>query len=91
MNKSDLVRIISVKYEMNLDDAERAVSAFFDTISDGLKEGKRVELRGLGAFTARDYDGYLGRNPKTGEAVTVPPKRLPYFKPGKDLKEAANN
>lgn len=90
MTKSDLVKLISEKNEITMDKAELAVSKFFDALSDGLKKGRRVELRGFGSFQIREYDGYMGRNPKTGEMIPVPPKRLPFFKTGKEVKDALN-
>jgi integration host factor subunit beta len=63
------------------------VSRFFDAMADALAKGDRVEMRGLCSFFVKEYGGYTGRNPKTGAHVTVKPKRLPFFKPGKELKE----
>ena len=90
MTKSDLIRWVSVTSEISYPDAENAVSAFFDTMADALKAGKRVELRGFGSFAIREYDGYMGRNPRTGETVNVAPKKMPFFKVGKDMKKAVN-
>lgn len=91
MTKSDLARWVSVKNGIQYIDAELAVDQFFKTICESLKAGKRVELRGFGSFSVRDYDGYMGRNPRTGEEIPVPPKRLPFFKVGKEMKEAVND
>ena len=90
VNKSDIVRIVSVKMGIPLATAEKAVSCFFDTITDGLADGKRAEIRGFGSFSAREYTGYTGRNPKTGEEVPIPPKVRPYFKAGKEIKNVLN-
>jgi integration host factor subunit beta len=90
MTKADLIRVISVKNDIPFPDAEQAVNTFFRVVSTGLKEGKRIEIRGFGTFQMREYDGYMGRNPRTGETVNVPPKRLPFFKVGKDLRDAVN-
>ena len=90
MTKSDLVRWVSVKNDIPHPDAEKIVNRFFSAMSEGLKAGRRVELRGFGTFSTRDYDGYMGRNPRTGEPVAVQPKRLPFFKVGKDMREAVN-
>ena len=90
MTKSDLIRWVSVKTEISYPEAEDAVNAFFDTMSAGLKRGSRVEFRGFGSFSVREYDGYMGRNPRTGETVNVAPKKLPFFKVGKELREAVN-
>lgn len=91
MTKSDLIRWISVKNGIQHPDAEVAVNKMFDMIMDALKDGKRVELRGFGSFSVREYDGYMGRNPRTGEKIPVPPKKLPFFKVGKDMREAVDN
>ena len=69
---------------------ERVVSAFFDSIIGQLQQGGRVELRGFGAFSTRDRDGRKGRNPRTGETVAVDAKRVPYFKPGKEMRLRLN-
>ena len=91
MTKSDLIRWVSVKNDIQYPDAEAAVNQFFKTVTEALKSGGRVELRGFGSFSVREYDGYMGRNPRTGEEIPVPPKRLPFFKVGKDMKEAVND
>ena len=91
MTKSDLIRVVSVKNDIPFPDAESAVNVFFQAMIDGMRSGKRIELRGFGTFAIREYDGYLGRNPRTGEPVNVPPKRLPFFKVGKDMREAVND
>ena len=69
---------------------ERLVSAFFDAITGQLQGGGRVELRGFGAFSARERDARKGRNPRTGDSVDVGAKRVPYFKPGKEMRERLN-
>ena len=71
-------------------DVERVVSVFFDSITDRLASGGRVELRGFGAFSTRARDARTGRNPRTGEAVDVTAKRVPYFKPGKEMRARLN-
>jgi integration host factor subunit beta len=91
MTKSDLVRWVSVKNELPFPDAEQAVNVFFQAMSAALRDGKRIELRGFGSFSIREYDGYMGRNPRTGEPVSVAPKRLPFFKVGKDMRDAVNS
>ena len=91
MTKSDLIRWVSVKNHIQHPEAEVAVNKFFETIMSALGDGKRVELRGFGSFSVREYDGYMGRNPRTGEPIPVPPKKLPFFKVGKDMKEAVDN
>jgi integration host factor subunit beta len=68
----------------------RIVATIFDEITDALAQGRRVELRGFGAFSTRDRDPRTGRNPRTGAAVKVDAKKVPYFKPGKELRERLN-
>lgn len=70
-----------------LDVARDAVNLFFSSIKESLVGGDRVEIRGFGSFTVKNYDGYTGRNPKTGASVTVPPKKLPVFRPGRELRK----
>jgi len=90
MTKSDLTRVVSVKNNVQFPDAETAVNAFFQTMIDGMRAGRRIELRGFGTFQVREYGSYIGRNPRTGEPVNVPPKRLPFCKVGKEMREAVN-
>jgi integration host factor subunit beta len=71
--------------------AEYVVDLIFDEMSRALLEGKRIEIRGFGAFSIREYKSYVGRNPKTGEKVSVPPKKLPFFKVGKELRERVDH
>lgn len=86
MNKSELSQKLAIEAYIPLLQAEQVASLFFDTIVDGLLEGERAELRGFGSFHMRDYDGYTGRNPKTGAVIEVAPKRMPFFKVGRELK-----
>jgi integration host factor subunit beta len=72
-------------------DVERIVSSVFEEITDALAAGDRVELRGFGAFSVKERDARIGRNPRTGEAVEVPAKRAPFFKTGKDLRDRMNS
>ena len=76
--------------ELRAEDIERAVDTFFDEIAGRLADGGRVELRGFGAFSTRQRDARSGRNPRTGESVSVPEKRVPYFKPGKEMRARLN-
>ena len=76
--------------ELRAEDVEQVVDIFFDEISQRLVEGGRVELRGFGAFSTRDREARLGRNPRTGEAVRVEAKRVPYFRPGKEMRRVLN-
>ena len=90
MNKSQLIKTLSERQEISLDEASVIVNTFFDSIKDSLQRGDRVEIRGFGSFKIKEYEGYQGRNPSTGEMVRVKPKRLPFFRVGKDLKEYLN-
>jgi integration host factor subunit beta len=87
MNKLELIS--ALKNEANISKAEAAkvVQIFFDSMSEAMARGERVEIRGLCSFFVKEYKSYVGRNPKTGEKVTIKPKRLPFFKSGKELKE----
>ncbi len=91
MTKADLVDQVSRSSELSKKDAEVIVQTVLDSIIESLKSGEKVELRGFGSFRLRDRASRQGRNPKTGEKVFVPAKRVPYFKPGKDLKELINS
>jgi len=91
MIRSELLQIIARENpELRAEDVERAVDTFFDEIAGQLARGGRVELRGFGAFSTRERDARRGRNPRTGESVFVPQKRVPYFKPGKDMRARLN-
>ena len=91
MNKSDLITALSEKEDLTEVDAFRIVNLVFDGFADALKNGGRIEIRGFGSFTVREYNGYRGRNPKTGEHVAVKPKKGVFFKPGKELKKNVDN
>jgi len=90
MKKSDLIAQLSEKEQLSGKEAFDIVNLVFDGFKDALREGGRVEIRGFGSFTVRDYSPYLGKNPKTGQRVQVGSKKLPYFKVGKELKERVN-
>ncbi|MEK6705705.1 MAG: HU family DNA-binding protein [Candidatus Poribacteria bacterium] len=90
MTKADLVLVISEKAHLQHKQAEMVVNLIFDMMSDALKKDDRIEIRGFGSFVNRTYGTYQGRNPKTGQVVQVPPKRVPFFKVGKELKEMVN-
>ena len=77
--------------DLRADEVEQVVDVFFDEITQRLAEGGRVELRGFGAFSTREREARVGRNPRTGESVSVPAKRVPYFKAGKEIKKRLNN
>jgi integration host factor subunit beta len=91
MTKAELVDEVSRNSDLNKKDAEVIVQTVLDSIVDSLKGGEKVELRGFGSFRLRSRASRQGRNPKTGETVFVPAKRVPYFKPGKDLKALINS
>ncbi|MGH9340010.1 MAG: integration host factor subunit beta [Acidobacteriota bacterium] len=90
MTKAELVDEVARTSDMSKKDAETIVQTVLDSIIDSLKAGEKVELRGFGSFRLRERASRLGRNPKTGEKVHVPAKKVPYFKPGKELKELIN-
>jgi integration host factor subunit beta len=87
MVKSELIENLAERADITLAKAEEIVDLFFDSVTDTLCGGDRVEIRGFGAFTVREYKAYEGRNPKTGEKIMVPPKRLPFWKTGMELKQ----
>lgn len=87
MNKSDLIVAVAKEAELPLRKAEEIVNLVFDTMSKALVDGDRIEIRGFGSFMVKEYKGYTGRNPKTGEQISVTDKKLPFFKTGKELKE----
>ncbi|MDL2272137.1 integration host factor subunit beta [Desulfovibrio sp. OttesenSCG-928-I05] len=90
MNKSELIKALSDECVLPVEEATLVVNTFFDSMKKALMEDSRVEIRGLGSFKIKLYEGYTGRNPKTGETVTVAPKRLPFFRAGKELKDYLN-
>lgn len=91
MIRSELVQKLADENQgLTLHEVEKIVDLFFEEIVDRLASGGRVELRGFGAFTTRSRDARIGRNPRTGEAVSVGAKRVPYFKPGKEMRERLN-
>jgi len=91
MTKAERVDEVSKNSDLNKKDAEVIVQTVLDSIVDSLKAGEKVELRGFGSFRLRNRASRQGRNPKTGEKVFVPAKRVPYFKPGKELKALINS
>ncbi|MGN3974856.1 integration host factor subunit beta [Tsuneonella sp. SYSU-LHT278] len=91
MIRSELLQAIARENpELRTEEVEQVVDIFFDEIGKRLAEGGRVELRGFGAFSTRDRSARKGRNPRTGEAVDVPAKKVPYFKPGKEMRRVLN-
>ncbi len=90
MNKSELVDSISQKLKLPLHESSSIVTTIIKTMSDSLANGDNIEIRGFGSFMVKTYGAYCGRNPKTGDKIEVPPKKLPFFKVGKELKERVN-
>ena len=87
MNKLELIQTMCTTNGLTKIEATRIVSIFFNQMATALEKGDRVEIRGLCSFYVKDYEGYTGRNPKTGETVEIAPKKLPFFKCGKGLRE----
>ncbi|MEW6351390.1 MAG: HU family DNA-binding protein [Thermodesulfobacteriota bacterium] len=90
MNKSDLVKALAKEMDLPMRKSEEIVDMVFKNMGDALMAGNRIEIRGFGSFVVKEYKGYVGRNPKTGEQISVTTKRLPFFKTGKELKERIN-
>ncbi len=91
MIRSELVQHLAEKNsDLTYGEVERIVDIFFSEITDQLAKGGRVELRGFGAFTSRARDARTGRNPRTGESVSIDAKKVPFFKPGKEIRERLN-
>ncbi len=90
MTKSELIDKISESLRLPAGKAEAIINCVFDSMVSALERGEGIEIRGFGSFTVREYKAYEGRNPRTGETVHVAPKRLPFFKVGKDLRERVN-
>ena len=90
MNKANLIKKVSEKIKIQPRAAQVIVDNLFDVMKESLEKGERIEIRGFGSFVMRQYGSYKGRNPKTGEIVDVPPKKLPHFKVGKELKDLVN-
>jgi integration host factor subunit beta len=91
MNKSQLIERIAKEEGITIKNAASVVNVVFDSMSDSLGKGDRVEIRGFGSFKVKSYNSYQGRNPKTGEIIQVKEKKLPYFKVGKEMKERVDN
>ena len=90
MTKGELIEAIAHYRDLNLKRAESVVNTIFDSMSNALVDGDRVEVRGFGSFEVREYGAYKGRNPKTGDEVEVKAKKAPFFKTGKELRERVN-
>lgn len=91
MNKSELIKNLSEEANIPSEDATLVVNTFVDSMKDALLEGDHVEIRGFGSFKVKEYESYVGRNPRTGEKVEVSAKKLPFFRAGKELKEYLSN
>ncbi len=91
MNKSELIEALAERKNLSFKKAEDIINTIFESMSNALHVGERIEIRGFGSFVIKNYKPYVGRNPKTGEAITVKPKKLPFFKVGKELKEKVDN
>ena len=91
MNKSELIERLAEKSGITVQQAEEVVNLIIDRMRDTMAQGVRIEIRGFGSFVVKEYKAYQGRNPKTGEAISVPPKKLPFFKVGKELKERVDS
>jgi integration host factor subunit beta len=87
MNKSEMIEALAVKKGISLKKAEEIINTVFDSMTNAMLSGDRIEIRGFGSFVVNDYKAYTGRNPKTGDSIAVKPKKLPFFKVGKELKE----
>ncbi len=90
MTKSDLIAQLAEQNDLPLRKADSIVNTILETMTETLAQGKNIEFRGFGGFTIRKYEAYEGRAPKTGEKVMVKPKKLPFFKMGKELRERVN-
>jgi integration host factor subunit beta len=90
MTKADLIDEVSRVAELTRKDSETIVESIFDSVVRSLRAGDKIEIRGFGSFRTRQRNARVGRNPKTGDRVEVPPKKIPYFKPSKELKDLVN-
>ena len=90
MNKSELIEALPEKINMPIREAGSITNTLIETMSEALARGESIEIRGFGSFVVKEYESYTGRNPKTGEKIKVSPKKLPFFKVGKDLREQVN-
>lgn len=90
MNKSELADSISHELRLSLRESSSIIETIINAMTESLANGDNIEIRGFGSFTVKKYDAYCGRNPKTGQKINVRPKKLPFFKVGKELKERVN-
>ena len=91
MNKSELIEAVAEKSKITKKRAEDVVNLIFDSMTDAMVRGRRIEIRGLGSFIVKEYKSYTGRNPRTGQSIQVKPKKLPFFKVGKELKDRVDS
>ena len=91
MNKSELIEELAQQIDIPHREAAAITSTIIETMTEALAKGKSIEIRGFGSFIIKEYSSYEGRNPKTGKKILVKPKKLPFFKVGKDLREKVNN
>ncbi len=87
MNKSEMIEALAAKRGISFKKSEEIINTVFEAMTKALLEGDRIEIRGFGSFVVNEYKAYTGRNPKTGKPIAVKPKKLPFFKVGKELKE----
>jgi len=87
MNKSELIKAVAERGGLPMKAAKEAVGSFFDSFVEAMLRDERIEIRGFGSFVNKSYGAYVGRNPKTGDKIQVPRKKLPFFKVGKELKK----
>ena len=90
MNKADLIEALQIRNDLSKLEATAVVNIFFNEMSEALAKGDRVEIRGLCSFYVKKYGAYIGRNPKTGVPTKIKPKKLPFFKCGKELRDRVN-
>jgi integration host factor subunit beta len=91
VNKSELIEKLAERTGINVLQSEEVVNLIYKKMRETMVSGGRIEIRGFGSFVVKEYQSYQGRNPKTGEKIAVPPKKLPFFKVGKELKERIDN
>ncbi len=90
MNKSELIEALAERINMPIREAGSITNTLIDTMTEALAGGESIEIRGFGSFVVKEYESYTGRNPKTGQKIKVAPKKLPFFKVGKELRERVN-
>ena len=90
MKRSELEKELAAKFNLQLDQSERIIDTVINHMTEVLERGERIEIRGFGSFFTKSYQAFNGRNPRTGEVVRVPPKRLPHFRPSKELLRKLN-